>query len=717
MKSVITLAFLLITGISFGQYTISGKVTDSRGIPIIGANVYLEGTYEGGSTDDLGDFSFSTTETGEKNLVISYIAYETFTKTDLVEHMNSLKVRLREEVNSLSGVTLTAGTFQAGDNSKVSVLKPLDVVTTASALGDFVGALQTLPGTSTVAEDGRLFVRGGNAGETQIFIDGIRVFTPFTPTTNNVPTRGRYSPFLFDGITFSTGGYSAEYGQALSSVLLLNTINEPDQEKTDIGMMTVGGTLGNTQKWEKSSLSVNTSYINLAPYLEIFPDRNDWIKPFQSASGEAVFRRKYKNGLLKLYTAFDHTGFELDQEDINFEDLVRFKLNNNNLYFNGSYIGALKNDWILHAGASYTFGNTNLNVISDHIRQQEKSVHVKTGLKKAFSSRFKINFGAEYFNTAFTENFKGADTETFTSNFNNNIIGVYSEADYFFSKKLAFKAGIRGEYSELLKESTFSPRLSVAWKSGEHSQFSWAYGEFFQNPQNDALKFNRSLSAEQATHYIMNYQYNNNGRVFRVEAYYKNYDALVKFDTDFPIPGSVFSNDGYGYAKGLDLFWRDNSSIKNMDYWVSYSYLDTQRDFQNFPESAAPSFTSKHNFSLVGKYWVEKWKSQIGIAYNFASGRPYNDPNTNAFLAERTKAYHNVSLNCAYLISPQKILYFSVNNVLGTRNINGYQYTQNADVNGNFNRRALRPAADSFFFIGFFWTISEDKSSNQLDNL
>ena len=104
-------------------------------------------------------------------------------------------------------------------------MKPLDIVTTASAAGDFLGALQTLPGTSAVAEDERLFVRGGEAEETQIFIDGIRVFTPYTPTANNIPTRGRYSPFLFKGITFSTGGYSAEYGQALSSLLLLNTID------------------------------------------------------------------------------------------------------------------------------------------------------------------------------------------------------------------------------------------------------------------------------------------------------------------------------------------------------------------------------------------------------------------------------------------------------------------------------------------------------------
>ena len=55
--------------------------------------------------------------------------------------------------------------------------------------------------------------------------------------------------------------------------------------------------------------------------------------------------------------------------------------------------------------------------------------------------------------------------------------------------------------------------------------------------------------------------------------------------------------------------------------------------------------------------------------------------------------------------------------MLGFKNINGYQYANTPDVNGDFNRRALQPAADQFFFVGFFWTISEDKKSNQLDNL
>ncbi|MEI2421899.1 TonB-dependent receptor plug domain-containing protein, partial [Arthrospira platensis SPKY2] len=102
-----------------------------------------------------------------------------------------------------------------------------------------------MPGAQIVGNDGRLFVRGGEANETQTFVDGLRVAQAFNPTANNIPTRSRFSPFLFNGISFSTGGYSAEYGEALSSVLTLNTIDEPTQNQTDISFMTVGLGVGN----------------------------------------------------------------------------------------------------------------------------------------------------------------------------------------------------------------------------------------------------------------------------------------------------------------------------------------------------------------------------------------------------------------------------------------------------------------------------------------
>jgi outer membrane cobalamin receptor len=234
---------------------------------------------------------------------------------------------------------------------------------------------------------------------------------------------------------------------------------------------------------------------------------------------------------------------------------------------------------------------------------------------------------------------------------------------------------------------------------------------------NTYLKFDNDIQAQNTAHYILNYQYVKDHRIFRAEVYRKEYDNLLKYDTEMPGFDSQYSNVGHGYAQGLDLFWRDNKSIKNTDYWLSYSYLDTKRNYQNFPERATPNFANTHNFSAVAKYWIDDWKSQVGFSYTFASGRPYTNPNTNTFLSEKTKPYNSISLNWAYLISQQKILYFSVNNVLGFKNINGYQYANTPDVNSNFSRRALHPAADQFFFVGFFWTISDNKTDNQLDNL
>lgn len=719
MKQLLTITLLLFTAFGFAQIEVSGTITDEKGQPLSGANIYLEGTYDGASSDENGSFSFETTETGTQTLVVSMLGYDSHFEAGDVSYFKELSIALSEAINSLSGVTLTAGTFEAGDNSKASVLKPLDIVTTAGAAGDFVAALQTLPGTTTVNEDGRLFVRGGTAGETQIFIDGLRVFQPFNATANNIPTRGRFSPFLFKGITFSTGGYSAEYGQALSSVLLLNTTDVPDQEKTDISIMSVGGGLGHTEIWGDESLSINTSYINLAPYESLIPSTQGvrWNSPYESASGEAVFRSKGEKNLFKLYTGFTHANLDIEQQDINFEEFVPFNLKNNNLYFNASYKHFFENEWTLSTGASISFDTNDIGLFGDLIDNKETASHLKLKLKKNFSSRFNLAFGMEYFISDFEETFSTGAGMAFDYGFEDQLGAVFTEADIFFSNKLAMKLGTRLEYSELTGDYQVSPRASLAFKSSEKGQFSFAYGDYYQNPISEYSKFDQDLDAQKTTHYILNYQFLGDGRTLRAEGYYKHYDRLVKFNTELPQFNSIYNNDGEGYAAGLDLFWRDNKTVKFLDYWLSYSYLDTERDFRNFRETATPNFAPKHNFSVVTKYWVDKWRSQLGLSYSFGSGRPYDNPNTAEFMAEKTKAFNNLSFNWAYLIDQQKILYFSVNNVLGFNNINNYQYARTPNVNGVFERQALRPAADSFFFVGFFWTISTDNKSNQLDNL
>lgn len=719
MKTVQIILLFLLTTLVNAQQRISGSVTDTKNNPIAGANVYLEGTYDGASTDINGAFQFETMETGTQNLIVSMMSYDVAMQSGDVSYLKDLRIVLEEAINQLNGVTLTAGSFTAGDNSKASVLKPLDIVTTAGAAGDFVAALQTLPGTAAVNEDGRLFVRGGSAEETQVFIDGQRVFQPFNATANNVPTRGRFSPFLFKGITFSTGGYSAEYGQGLSSVLLLNTTDIPDQEKTDISIMSVGGGVGHTEIWGNSSLSFNTSYINLAPYESLIPSNQgiQWNRPFESISGEAVFRNRGEKSMFKLYSGFNHSVLDIDQEDINFDDFVRFRLKNNNLYFNSTYKHFLEDDWTITSGASLSIDTNDIGILENTIATNETASHLKVKVNKNFSNRFQLQFGTEYFMTDYTDTFSAPNSDGLDSGFNDNLFGAYAEADVFFSNSFAMKLGVRAEHSSILNATSVAPRLSLAYKSGEKGQFSLAYGDFYQNPVTEYLKFQPNLETEKTAHYIFNYQYLDNGKTFRAEAYYKDYDGLVKFNTVMPQFNSEYTNGGDGYAAGLDVFWRDNKSIKNLDYWISYSYLDTQRNYRNFRESATPNFAPKNSASIVGKYFITDLRSQVGLSYNYGSGRPYDNPNTDAFLAERTKSFNNLSLNWAYLISPQKILYLSVNNALGFNNVNGYQYADAPNMNGTFDRRAILPTADTFFFVGFFWTISQDKKSNQLNNL
>lgn len=719
MKTIFTFIVFFFTTITFSQTTLSGKVVDEKGNPISGANIFIEGSYDGTSSNDKGEFTFVTNLKGNHTLVISSLIYETSRTIIDVSDFKNKTVKLRESVTSLDTVVITAGTLEAGDKARVSVLKPLDIVTTAGSLGDIVAALQTLPGTQNVSENGRLFVRGGEANETQTFIDGIRVAQPYGASTENLPTRGRFSPFLFSGISFSTGGYSAEYGEALSSVLVLNTQDEPDQNKTDIALMTVGLGVGNTQKWSKSSLSINTNYINLAPYQAVIPQNVSWNSPFQSLSGESVYRYHFNNGILKLYTAFDASQFDVNQTNINFPQTTRVDLKNNNFHSNASYKVNFWGNWQIASGLSYGYSKNRIGIDLEKVTNIENALHLKLKLKKSISNRLKITFGADYFITKFDEDFKERLGTIHHSGYDSSIAAMYSETDIFFSKKMAAKVGVRASKNDLLNETNFSPRASLAYKIAKSSQFSFAYGDFTQTPSVDYIKYSKwhQFESEKSQHYILNYQYNRDNTTLRAELYYKNYDNLVQYETDAPQFNTIYSNSGFGYAKGLDLFWRDGKSIKNLEYWLSYSFIDTQREYKNFPVLTTPNFVANHSLSIVTKYWITDWKSQIGFTNSFSSGRPYNNPNELKFMNGKTKSYNSLSFNWAYLLTSQKILYLSISNVLGTKNVFGYNYSTSPDSNGFFDRTEIQPTADQFFFIGYFWTISNNKKDNQLKNL
>ena len=240
-----TLFFLLLLGVSSlvsAQTTISGKVADKKN-PLIGVSITLKDTYDGATTDSSGKYSFKTSEKGELILTATAVGYRPFEQTIRLEGKGALTIDiiLKEEVTELSAVVISAGIFEASDRKRAAaVLNPIDIVTTASANGDITGALKTLPGAQQVGESEGLFVRGGTAQETKIFIDGTLVNNFFHSSSPNIASYGRFSPFLFKGTVFSTGGYSALYGQALSSALILESIDLPDRTSASLGVSIIG---------------------------------------------------------------------------------------------------------------------------------------------------------------------------------------------------------------------------------------------------------------------------------------------------------------------------------------------------------------------------------------------------------------------------------------------------------------------------------------------
>ena len=272
------------------QPNLTGQITDTEGQPLIGANVFIENTYDGATTDSEGHFEF-TTEEDSGILVVSYMGYQTYRQfTAFQNDVHTLSIQLVSESTTLNAVTITAGAFEASDEKKGVVLNSLDIATTAGALADISAAMNMLPGTQLVGETGQLFVRGGAAYETRTFIDGLRVSLPYTSRVPDIPARGRFSPFMFKGTVFSTGGYSAEYGQALSSALVLNTQDLPEQSETSISLMSLGTELAHTQRWDNTSLTLSGGYHNLKPYMGLVNQNRSWETPPWDAGGALGIR-------------------------------------------------------------------------------------------------------------------------------------------------------------------------------------------------------------------------------------------------------------------------------------------------------------------------------------------------------------------------------------------------------------------------------------------
>ena len=666
---------LLVACHAMSQTVISGVVTDGRE-PMAGANVFIIGTIDGCLTDSLGRFEFATSKTGELSIKATFIGFEDAVLT--TTESQNLLIRMREQATTINEVVVTASTYSFGKSDNFKTMDALDVVMSGNSCGDIVAALQTLPGTQKVGENGKLYVRGGESDECQTFINGMHVLVPYSTNIENNAVRGRFSPFLFKGINFSLGGYGGEYGQALSSVLPMETTDVATGDKLGVSASLVDWNIGGTKAFSSSSLSFNADYTSMGLYDALFPDRINWTRPYRKLSGEAQYKAELSSAsVLKSYIGYDFTtlGQHVDNRMLS--------LYEHNIYANATLKSNIGRGYSLFTGIANSSVINDIDdaqILGDHYHNLRNEIHLKAEVRKVYSSVLKMSAGVEDYLRHSTKRY---DNSHYCLDY--NLLAAHTDAQLRIVPKLFLNLSARVENASYDGGWLLMPRATLSYVPNKRFQLSAMLGKYSQTADDDNIVMSgKNLSQSTANHAILSMQYEIRNTLLRIEPYYKKYHNLPL------IANGLYTADGYGTSKGVDVFFENHSLIKNLTSTLSYSFNDSERLYLDYTALRTPDYVSRHNVRMTLKYNIGK--TIIGLSESYASGRKYP--------IGTTPHYNSVDANITWLVSPKIIVYTSLNNIFGRTNIFRY----------NPDGTTVKANRDRFFYIGIFVSLKNNKA-------
>jgi vitamin B12 transporter len=707
-------ALLGHASVAVGQSKVEGMVSYNKATPLADVALSIDGSYDGGLSAKDGSFLFETTQVGPHVLVAKAEGYQDVVQTiDIKDSTATVKVEVIFILKSmgLQEVVVTSRAFANEDRIKALAMHSTDILTTATD-GSVVTALKTQPGAQQVGESSDLFVRGGTGAESKIFMDGLLVNNFNYSSPANQASRSRFPPGLFKGAFFSSGGYSALYGQALSSTLILESEDLPAKSSADFGIspLSLEGGAQLLSKDKTSMMGASLKYTDLSLVFKALKPTLKFDTAPKYLDGSVFFKKKFAtDGMLKFYGSAGRSNLGLQQPDLNFPTLSdNLTLRNDNIYSNLTYTQGFKG-WKVYLGTSYS---TNVDRFGLVLKQEENQVYdsvardntallqLRTVVSRRVLNNGRVQFGGEVLRS--TEGLHSSRTDL--GQLQDTYGAGFVEVEDYLTERISARVGLRLEHTSLLRRANLAPRASLSYTFDNKGLLSLAYGEFYQKPEKRYQLAQPELGFTQATHYVLTYYKADNYYTFRSEIFYKKYDQLVK-----TVPG--LTNNGNGYAQGLEVFWRDKKTLRVVDYWVSYSYLDTKRDYLNFPFAVQPNFAAKHTLALVTKKYFPAVRISLSASYSFATGRPYYNPNLSMgdFMQDRTINYNNLGVGIYYLPTIKKsfsVIALTVSNILGNQQVYGYNYSTVDPA----QRTAIVPTNNPFVFLGLFMNFGVDRT-------
>ncbi len=722
-KQLILLLLLLLASIPYiyGQdgCTLTGTVVSEKGEPLVGVNLQVKGSYDGTTTDVDGTYTFRTSELGEVILIANYFGYQNI-ETKLILEEGELRhdLTFTKQTIELDEIVVSDVQFvRTNEKAKATVMSSIDILSTAVD-GNVQSAFQMQSGVQPAGEASGLFIRGGAGRESQTFVDGMLVDDFNYSSPGNMAGASRFSPNMFKSSYLSTGGFSAQYGQAISGALILDTKDLPTRSSADLGISPLFVEGGGERLNRKGNVAFGGSakYQNLGVFLRLMPSQFEFTD--YPVTLESTAHLKWSPGAGKLLKVFGSVGRtsvgtfrpNIDRPSKN----DHTSLENDNVFSQATYRQEIDNRWTLHTGVGYGRRDTRTRLGIDdreggawqsqgEIDETSSLAQVRAKLSYRKGNNT-IDVGAE---SQYREDI--ATVNGTTGRLNDHYSAAFAETSRQFASRIVGRIGARLEYSDLSREVLLQPRATLSYLLNRQSQFFATYGTFAQRAETRYLQAAPGLSTERAEHFILGYHRNSNERSFRIEAYAKQYSQLLRLQPDITTSGS-------GYARGVEVFFRDRTSIKNTDYWLTYSFVDAERDYLNFPRAAQPTFAARHVANVAIKHFVPAIMTNFGATYTYSSGRTYYNPNRpdSEFLADRTPGNHNINLNIAYLPRMGKtfsVIVLTLYNALNFRQLYGYEYGT-ADIT---RRRAIVPSTDRYAFLGLFVNFGIDRTDDLIN--
>ncbi|HPD64700.1 MAG TPA: carboxypeptidase-like regulatory domain-containing protein [Bacteroidia bacterium] len=658
--TVIILFFSWISPSLSQKNEIRGFVYDKNtGEPIIFTNVYLLGTTYGSATDINGFYSISKIKPGNYTLVCSYLGYDTL-KTEISIGLNAVvskNLYLTPSAIKLGEVEITDKKIESVTQVQISKIKitPSEILKlpTIGSTPDLAQFIQILPGVITSGDrGGQIYIRGGTPIQNKVLLDGMTIYNPFHSI-------GLYSVFDIDmikNIDVYSGGFDAEYGDRISAIMDINTI---DGNRTRISgkaglspfmaRMILGGPIKKFRENEGNSnflLTYRNSFLDkTAPYLYPYADSNGMPYSFNDLYGKITLNSADGSNL-KIF------GF-------NFNDKVNFK---NLTVYDWNSFGA-GTQFLLVPTGSFTIIDGHLSYSYYRINQTESDNKPRYSSIGGFEGgmKFSYYFGKDLLRFGFDlsgfqtelQYYNSAGRKIYDQNNTTNISGFIKYKKIY--KNLIILPSFRLQYYASLQETSFEPRIGIKYNITETLRFKFAAGRYSQNfissfSDRDVVNFFYGfLSApddipnyfdgkkvttrlQMATHTIAGTEIDlNESSSINIEGYYKNFDQLTNINRN-----KIFDNTPEyqhkpeyqrvdfiienGEAYGIDFLYTYDK--KPFYLWIVYglSYVNRYDGIVTY----TPHWDRRNNVQIFGNYILgDKNPFEISVRWNFGSGFPF----------------------------------------------------------------------------------------------